>query len=196
MPEITDLIQLCRFAGERFDLVQSTAGNASLKVGDTLWIKASRVALSDVSSESDLCELQQRPLLEFLADNADADENTPTAELDEAAKECIAAANRTKSTRPSNETFLHALLGTLTLHTHPPVVTSIVCQRGWKEKISTQIPEALFVDYYTPGARLALALSETLKSSGWEPGNRGQPWPARSCAVLRDERVFLNLPDE
>src|SRR5215471_7772939 len=26
--------------------------------------------------------------------------------------------------------------------------------------------------------------------NGWEPGIRGQPWPAHLCAVLRDERVF------
>ncbi len=174
MPTITDLIQLSRYAGERFDLVQANSGNASLKTSNgTMFIKAGGGSLSDISSESDLCEVNLDVILKFLADNVGAEKHHDESfDFDRAAVDCLLAASKAPGKRPSNETFLHALLGPLTLHSHPPVVTSIICQRGWREKIASMIPEALFVDYHTPGARAALATAEVLKKSKWKSGDQ------------------------
>jgi hypothetical protein len=171
MPVVTDLIQLSRFAGERFDLVQASGGNASLNTPDgKMRIKASGRAMSDIVSEDDLCELSCEDLLDFIEANMGKD--LTAEELEEPANECLQLANRTPERRPSNETFLHALFGPLTLHTHPPVVTSIVCQRGWREKISTLIPTAHFVDYATPGPCVAIKMAEALKEANWKIGDR------------------------
>jgi len=172
MPELTELIQLSRFAGERFDLIQAKAGNSSLKVNDeTLLIKQSGLELSEIHSEDQLCEVTVSKLLQFIAENENVEEDRSTDSLDRAAHDCLIAACRTKGRLPSNETFLHALLGPLTLHTHPPVVTSIVCQRGWREKISGIIPDAIFVDYHTPGIRAAIATKAVLEQRDWKKGD-------------------------
>jgi rhamnose utilization protein RhaD (predicted bifunctional aldolase and dehydrogenase) len=173
MPELTELIQLSRFAGERFDLVQASAGNASLKTDDdTMLIKASGLKLSEVHSERELCQVSVNKLIKFVAESENAEDDRSTDSLDRVAMDCLLAANRSKGKLPSNETFLHALLGPLTLHTHPPVVTSIVCQRGWREKIAGVIQDALFVDYRTPGIRSAIATRAVLEESGWKKGDR------------------------
>lgn len=172
MPTITDLIQLSRFAGERFDLVQSNGGNASLQMSDgTMFIKASGGSLTEISTQSDLCQVELDGPLRFLSLNAGCENDHSNHDLDRSATDCLIASSRTLGKRPSNETFLHALLGPLTLHCHPPVVTSVVCQRGWKEKIGALLPEALFVDYYTPGVRVAIAAASTLKKNGWKQGS-------------------------
>lgn len=172
MPEIHELIELCRFAGERFDLVQANAGNASMRLPDgTIWIKGSGLALSEVNSEKELCNVSVHEPLEFIgkhvSNGAEAHE-----EIDRSAQRCIVTASRSNGRCPSNETFMHCLLGPLTLHTHPPVVTSIVCQRGWKEKIRTLVPNALCVEYQTPGIHLALALNKVLIEAGWKLGSK------------------------
>src|ERR1700736_252952 len=102
MAEITDLIQLSRFAGERFDLVQSSAGNASLRTDTSLWIKASGVAMSDVLSDLDLCEIALDAPLRFINENIGVDWDDAVPQLDRAAEECLSGANKTRSKRPSN----------------------------------------------------------------------------------------------
>lgn len=173
MSSITELIQLSRFAGERFDLTQANCGNASFKTDEgTMWIKVAGTALSDVRAIEDFCEISLDGPLSFIAANLTLSADRSTDDIDRAAVDCLIAANRSRRNLPSHDTFLHSLLGPFTLHTHPPVVTSIVCQRGWREKIAGLIPDALFVDYNTPGPRIAIAMAEVLREQGWKPGDR------------------------
>jgi len=171
MPEINELIEICRFAGERFDLVQAAAGNASLQLPDgTLWIKGSGLSLSDVTSQSDLAHVTLEKPVEFIKSSAAKGVDLSSDQIDKQATDCVMGASKADGKRPSNETFMHCLLGPLTLHTHPPVVTSIVCQRGWRERIAALVPEALCVDYHTPGIRTAIALAKVLQESKWQRG--------------------------
>ena len=48
--EINSLIKISKYAGERFDLVQSAGGNSSIKLKNgTMLIKSSGVTLSDLN---------------------------------------------------------------------------------------------------------------------------------------------------
>ncbi|MDP3510958.1 MAG: class II aldolase/adducin family protein [Candidatus Melainabacteria bacterium] len=175
--EMADLIEISRFAGERFDLVQAGGGNTSVKLDDgRIFVKASGMALSEVSSESDFCLLEWPSLVQFLSSCAT---NATTEILEAQAKIAVAAALSTESSskrRPSIETLLHCLLGKYTLHTHPIAVASLVCRSDWQKIVADifattfpQYQDALFmVPYRTPGPALAVALLQQLKEKNWQ----------------------------
>ena len=184
--EMADLIEISRFAGERFDLVQAGGGNTSVKLDDgRIFVKASGMALSEVSSEADFCLLQWPNLVQFLSSCAadsitDAGDDTTTEILEAQAKVAVAAALSPTSSgnrRPSIEALLHCLLGKYTLHTHPIAVTALVCRSDWQKTVADifasafpQYQEALFmVPYRTPGPALAVALLQQLKEKNWQP---------------------------
>ncbi|MDX2084712.1 MAG: class II aldolase/adducin family protein [Candidatus Melainabacteria bacterium] len=73
--------------------------------------------------------------------------------------------------RPSIETWLHAQLGTVVLHTHPLCVTALACQPNWQMRFEAQlanvVDELIFVPYATPGIELALVLQQSLRMAEW-----------------------------
>lgn len=176
--EIADLIEVSRFAGERFDLVQAGGGNTSVKLDDgRIFVKASGMALSEVGSEADFCLLQWPGLFEFMSSCAT---DASTEVLEAQAKVAVAAAMSPVSSgsrRPSIEALLHCLLGKYTLHTHPIAVASLVCRSNWQKQVTDifasafpQYQDALFlVPYKTPGPALAVALHQQLKERNWQP---------------------------
>ncbi len=179
MSDILDLIEISRFAGERFDLVQAGGGNTSVKLSDgRLLVKASGMALSDVTGEDDFCILQWQPLLDFL-DQAQtkflevcSSNPEQLALFDQEANSVVNLALTPTPTgkRPSIETLLHCALGKFTLHTHPIVVAAAVCRENWSEVLGNLFPQALLVPYQTPGAALALVLLQELAKSNWQMG--------------------------
>lgn len=167
--DFSELVELSRLAGERFDLVQAGGGNTSVKLDDgRLYVKASGMALSDVGKD-DFCCVQWQPLLQFL-DNADG--NSDRAELEAQSKEIVKNACQPGPKRPSIETMLHCTLGRLTLHTHPIAVAAAVCRSDWKSRLERLFPDAFFVEYKTPGPALALALRRQLQERNWQPGKQ------------------------
>lgn len=167
MYDFTELVELSRFAGERFDLVQAGGGNTSVKLDDgRLYVKASGMALSDVGKD-DFCCVQWQPLLDFL-DNADI--IVHPAELETQSKSIVKDACEPGPKRPSIETLLHCTLGKLTLHTHPVAVAAAVCRSDWKEQLAQMFDDAFYVEYKTPGPALALALRKQLQARNWQPG--------------------------
>ncbi len=166
--DLNDLIEISRFAGERFDLVQAGGGNSSTKLEDgKMYVKASGMALSDVRGTGDFCCLEWRPLIEFL-DRAPIDGDTRDLEVE--ADNFMSALPKSGTKRPSIETLMHAALGPLTLHTHPIAVAAVVCRSDWKEKLSQLFGDAFYIDYKTPGASLAVALRQELRRRNWQPG--------------------------
>ena len=57
--------------------------------------------------------------------------------------------------RPSIETFLHAVSGKYTLHTHPVVVNALTCRTNWISEVKSIFPDVMCVPYATPGVELA-----------------------------------------
>ena len=176
--EIADLIEISRFAGERFDLVQAGGGNTSVKLDDgRIFVKASGMALSEVGSEADFCLLQWPALLQFLSA---CDANLSVEALEAQAKVAVAAAltpAASSNRRPSIEALLHCLLGKYTLHTHPIAVAALVCRKNWQKIVRDifasefpQYQDSLFlVSYKTPGPALAVALQQQLREKNWQP---------------------------
>ena len=174
--EIAGLVEISRFAGERFDLVQAGGGNTSVKLDDgRIFVKASGMALSEVAGESDFCLLSWPPLLEFMAS---CKSDATTVQLETDAKVAVAAALTPGPRRPSIEALLHCLLGKYTLHTHPIAVAALVCRKDWQKTVLEifassfpQYQDALFlVPYKTPGPALAVALHQQLKAKQWQGG--------------------------
>lgn len=166
---LQDLVSLCLFAGERFDLVQAGGGNASYREpGQSLWVKASGIALSEVRVGSGICELADDRLSDLIKELTKAAPDLSVVELDRLAARGVSHAARPDQPRPSIETLLHALLGPYTLHTHPPAVTAMVCQAGWQSRVAQLFPDAVLLEYKTPGAALAVSLHVELEKKARE----------------------------
>lgn len=158
MFKVHQFVNLSRFAGERFDLVQAGGGNASVKLDDgTMLIKSSGCSLSEVSSRQGYARVELAKVRDILS-------HPPLLSITEKrGQEGLASAMLRETlveseARPSIETFLHALLDTFVLHTHPIAVNAVTCRPDWAEILDQLFPQALLVPYQTPGLALALEL--------------------------------------
>ncbi len=199
MPQLSDLselIKLSRLAGERFDLVQAGGGNSSTKLSDgKIYVKASGIALGDVKGESDFCQLDWQPLLKFVQD---ADLNMETRQLESAAAEVTKAAIQSAGRRPSIEVLMHCLFGPFTLHTHPIVSNIVTCREGWQPIIKEHFQSAILVGYKTPGAPLAVAINQALKSAGWQTGDSALVFLENHGLIVSAQTIeeVMELTDE
>ena len=166
MNEINDFIEISKYAGERFDLVQAAGGNSSVKIKDNeeMLIKASGFLLSDIKKNIGYSTV----LTKSIADIVNNEEIVTSRNKRE--RELLASSLLKKSTldtfnRPSIETLLHSLLLKYTLHTHPIVVNMIVSRKNSKDLLTDifKDEEIAFVHYETPGIDLAIALNKELK---------------------------------
>ena len=162
MPDLRQFLHLSRYAGERFDLVQAGGGNSSLKLDDgTMLIKASGFSLSEVSAKKGYAKVCLDKVLGILS-------HEPLLAIGDKREQEALASTMMRETlldsgaKPSIETFLHALLDKVTLHTHPLAVNAITCRPDWAEILTELFPEALLVPYQTPGFNLAVELKNWL----------------------------------
>jgi len=158
------------FAGNRFDLVQAGGGNTSVKLDDsTMLVKASGINLSEVTAETGYVPVDYQAIREFLAqyDFSPLDKK----KREKAANTAMESSRLSETGKPSIETFLHALLSTHTLHTHPVSVNVLTAQKSWKKSLKTIWPDAIFVPYHTPGIDLALAMADEMNAYTAENGH-------------------------
>ena len=166
MSEIRDFVQISKYAGERYDLIQAAGGNSSVKLNDNnLIIKASGYCLSEVNykkgfslvSNNEVKNILNNPKFDFILNKNEREKLT---------KKLIYSTIQKKHERPSIETLLHSLLLKYTLHTHPIVVNIISVKKKWKQilkEIFKKYKIAL-INYKTPGIELALELKEELNN--------------------------------
>ena len=170
--DLEQFINISRYAGERFDLVQAGGGNSSLKCADgTMLIKASGCSLSEVDAAHGYTTVHLSKVLAILEDPE------VISASDKKRQEAIAALRLQESlssseNRPSIETYLHALLARCTLHTHPIAVNAVAGREDWESILGGLIPEALFVPYETPGLRLALLLKDAIARNSDESARK------------------------
>ncbi|MBM3886706.1 hypothetical protein FJ364_02135 [Candidatus Dependentiae bacterium] len=175
MTTILDLIEVSKWAGQRFDLVQAGGGNSSYKTDDgEMFIKASGVSLSEVTNTTGFVTANLVTLRKGLTKLHKQQETLSKLELEAAAEELLNKAKTSGgATRPSIETFLHTYLDTYALHTHGIVVNTVACRKNWRETFEQFFPESLCIAYKTPGIELALELdnqvSEYIKNKGKKP---------------------------
>ena len=159
---LEELINMSRYAGERFDLVQAGGGNTSVKYDkDKMYIKASGFLLSEVSSAKGYCSVLTNDVISILEDS-DVLNETDKRKKDKLASQKLNRAIYEGKDRPSIETYLHSLLYKYTLHVHSISVNVFTSDINWRKKLAELDPEALLVPYETPGIELALVLKDLL----------------------------------
>ena len=163
MSELQDFIEISKYAGERYDLVQAGGGNSSVKTNDgTMYIKASGVYLSEVCENSGYSIVRNQEILKVF-DDENIYKETDKRKRDKKASEYMSECNLTPDNRPSIETLLHALLKKYTLHTHPILVNAVVNRENWKEVLLELFGnDIILVEYKTPGLELATELKKQI----------------------------------
>ena len=165
MSEIKDLVEMSKYAGERFDLVQAGGGNSSVKFENgEMIIKASGFLLSELTENSGYSRVFTKKTADIVKNETVIDA-TEKRERESLTSQLVKDVTIDKLNRPSIETLLHSFLLKYTLHTHPIVVNMIVIQKNWQDILSSIFinDEVCFVEYKTPGIELALGLYNELK---------------------------------
>jgi ribulose-5-phosphate 4-epimerase/fuculose-1-phosphate aldolase len=121
-----DLVALCR-ACSLEELAQAGGGNISVKEGDIMYIKASGVALCDVTSKYGIARVRTSDVV---------------ASLSGSEPDIMSFAMGPE--RPSLETYFHAFLRSYVVHLHPTHLNAHLCS-----------DQPGMVDYYKPGFELS-----------------------------------------
>ncbi|SFD73390.1 class II aldolase/adducin family protein [Flavobacterium phragmitis] len=165
MKEIKELVEISKYAGERFDLTQAGGGNSSVKFDNgEMIIKSSGLSLSDVTEKSGYSTVITKKVSDIL-NNETIINSKDKRERENITSLLIKEATIDNNNRPSIETLLHSLLLKYTLHTHA-VVTNVILAKENCLSILNDIFEndlIVFVEYQTPGVELAIVLEQELK---------------------------------
>ncbi len=157
---IKDFIKMSHYAGMREDLVQAGGGNSAYKISpDKMIIKASGYPLAELSEEDGYSVVNPKIITAAFSDQAQPDNLT-----EEDAKKILRDA-WIDGKRPSIETFLHAIAGKYTLHTHPVAVNVLACRKQGVKELQQLFPQAWIIPYATPGIELAKVFFQTAKAS-------------------------------
>lgn len=163
---VDHFVAVCNLLGDVLDMIQAGGGNASAKIDDIMYIKASGYLMSEVTSVNGYTRVKRSDIVHLI-------EQIYTGEGDgyddTFINTKIAAANL-ETLRPSIETFLHALLPQkFVLHVH--ALTSLVyaSSKTFTLDLERQFTSAyplkqmLLIPYKKPGIALALTLYEGLQ---------------------------------
>ena len=140
-------------------LVQGAGGNASVKIGDGLWVKASGTWMRDAQLHNVFAQVCLAPLL-ALRVNGDF----------EAMDALLQSGRAIDGLRPSIETSLHAIIPhAAVVHAHAvnSVAVSVLAdgQSRFKNAMGRDM-RGVFIPYTKPGAKLAKAVAEALAVHG------------------------------
>jgi len=166
LKSITELSHI--FGSEEF--VKGGGGNSSCKDEKTMWVKPSGTTLAGISEESFVALERDKitPLFSLKISPLAADREKFVQEI------MISAVKDGYKGRPSIEAPLHNMLSAVyVVHTHPALVNGMTCGKEGEEKCTELFPEALWVDYFSPGFSLCAGMKEVLedykKKYGKEP---------------------------
>ena len=165
MKELTDFVEISKYAGERFDISQAGGGNSSVKLANgEMVIKASGFSLSEMGYNSGYSRVITDDIAKIL-ENKVVIEGAVKREREEVVSKLLYKGTLEGSPKPSIETILHSLLAKYTLHTHPVAVNIITAQINWRETLSSifKNKEMVFVSYKTPGIELAIELKRQME---------------------------------
>ena len=71
MNELDKFVQISKYAGERFDLIQAGGGNSSVKISDSkMLIKTSGCILSSIDKDFGYVEVNQKKILAMIKDKS------------------------------------------------------------------------------------------------------------------------------
>ena len=161
-----EFIELSRYAGMRFDLVQAGGGNTSVKLdARTMLVKTSGAHLSEIHESKGYVGVDY-PEISRIVDSADEwrNVNRRLRDLEVVRRVDMATKPSPKGTRASIEVFMHAVLGRFVLHTHPIAVNLITCRKDWDKILNDLFSRSLCISYYSPGIELGVVLYDELRA--------------------------------
>lgn len=140
-----ELSYISKLTGQSEMMVQAGGGNTSVKQDErTMLIKASGCHLTDVTPDTGYSLVDYRKICDFFTDGPD-----------DSREQEILTKSLLEGRRPSIETFLHSITKKYTIHSHPLGVTLLAsCGKGLGA-LREMFPRAVYVDYATPGIKLA-----------------------------------------
>ena len=156
-----NFLQLCHYAGGRFDLVQAGGGNAGTKIANDAMLVSQGIGcvLSETTEKLGYVSVDPHKIADVLADQRLCPIASPESSLKEKtaiANSAVKEANETPEIKPTAEVFLHALLPFKhTLHLHPVVINAILIRSDAKDIVADLFPEAGFVEYGAPGLEVS-----------------------------------------
>ncbi len=157
-------IRISKYAGMRNDLGQAGGGNTSVKLDDqVMLVKSSGFQLADVSENSGYSKIDYRLIEEYFKENIRADGKFV---LTEDAGNGLLVKAQMAGGRASIETFLHAVTGKYTLHSHPTLVNILTARKDGREILEELFPDAVYVPYRKPGAALAETYYKICQAAG------------------------------
>jgi rhamnose utilization protein RhaD (predicted bifunctional aldolase and dehydrogenase) len=134
--ELIRFESLSKFCGERFDLVQAGGGNTSVKHHEWMFIKSSGINMSNITPFNGYSVINNCLVMDDISSNNIKD---------------IMSYNVIGKRRGSIETFMHSFLKKYTVHLHPIQTNRILISKDAIEVIRRLFPDALCIDYFTPG---------------------------------------------
>lgn len=162
--ELSELAAVSRRLGANAGYVQGGGGNTSIKIdgGDVMYIKASGIDLATISAETGFLPLNSARLKsEIGACKSEADYSALMAACLLRERMVDDCGNHL----PSIESGFHALLGRCVLHSHSVWANLLTCAQEGRALLAKALPDALWVDYCTPGLTLTLAIAERIQDT-------------------------------
>lgn len=157
-----DFIRISKYAGMRNDLAQAGGGNTSVKLDEhTMLVKSSGFQLADVNEQTGYSKVDYKRIVEYFREHVE-----PFAEdvFTEEKENQLLKEAQIQGGRASIETFLHAITGKYTLHSHPLLVNILTARADAEQIVHELFPKAVFVPYRKPGAALAEAYDKIYRA--------------------------------
>ncbi|MEZ3508610.1 MAG: class II aldolase/adducin family protein [Lachnospiraceae bacterium] len=157
-----DFINISKYAGMRNDLAQAGGGNTSVKLDDRIMlVKSSGFQLADMKEQTGYSKVDYKMIVEYFREHVE-----PYAEdvfTEEQGNQLLKEA-QIEGGHASIETFLHAITGKYTLHSHPLLVNILTAREDAETIVHELFPKAVFVPYRKPGAALAEAYDKIYRA--------------------------------
>ena len=147
--------RMSQFGGSSFYKTQGAGGNAAVKVGDTMIVKASGYRLIDVRPDEGFAEVDYKQLVEAIPVLATIDDR----ERREVTANYLVTNSTLGSKRASIETLLHVHLEDYSLHTHD--VHVLLTAPETLDELSKRLSYTLIaLPYAPPGYELGKLVKE------------------------------------
>lgn len=174
MNTFDEIVFLGKYLGSRLDISQAGGGNISIKEGGSLIIKSSGFSLSELSAINGLSIVKDKKI-QSLIQNLD---NLNSGELGKRLEETVDS----NSKRPSIETPLHGIIkDRVVVHVHPIAVLAMASALNGKEICEEILPDAMWVDYATPGKDLAIKFNESYLND-----------PMKQIFILKNHGIIIS----
>jgi len=151
--ELKELIDISKLYGNNKEYVIAGGGNTSFKDDETIWIKSSGQALSELNEDGLVALSRQK--LHAIGSALYSDD--PVVREDQVKEDLFRSiVDPGKNRRPSVETSLHEIINyKFIVHLHPTLINGILCSRNAKNLTQKLFGDkVLFVPYTDPGYTL------------------------------------------